>query len=392
MMTVAKITTLIIGNGLDIAIDMRTRYVDFYKSLKDVKTTNTSEIQFLHKIRDYLDDMDGLEFWTDLEVALCGDFSLEFRTINQYLDAYRYAVKLLNEYLRKEFDEIDWTQTMSDNTAVVEFLDSLLNFTDRLADDVIKNALRKQLPPYEREHNIVVLNYTDVIKSLLKIQAVDTARLNAIINVLHLHGKIDEYITVGAGTFDKDIANKFPEDEQIKKIVNKSEYRNIVSRRAKPGSNDNPHNYDDLAACLKKSDIVAIYGTSLGSSDKTLWAYVLKWFISDKSHKLIIFVYDNELRLGNGQPTIFDDPVKVIEELAELDKNDARKQKLKKEYEDKIFAYADEMNINGCVDGQCLNENKENECNGHGFPCKAKRKHYFIDFDATLFNFKVKRK
>lgn len=57
----------------------------------------------------------------------------------------------------------------------------------------------------------------------------------------------------------------------------------------------NRTNNDKVAIDLiKNSQIICIYGMSLGETDKRWWSNILKWLSDDGNRQLVIFVYDEQ--------------------------------------------------------------------------------------------------
>lgn len=85
----------ILGNGFDLNLGMKTSYKDFYEYYKSIETSNTT-------IKDLKSNIsNNYKNWSDLEFAL-GQYTDEFKTVEEFDDAFEDIGEKLAEYLKKK--------------------------------------------------------------------------------------------------------------------------------------------------------------------------------------------------------------------------------------------------------------------------------------------------
>jgi len=387
-----KKATFIIGNGMDLALGMKTKYIHFYEELIHPFSSN----EYIYRLQNNVfkaiadaranDHFPNLEMWNDFEVELgkCSELYNKGE-IHGYLQAFSYAARLLNDYLKKECEKYDWeaTTTIDNNINARKFVNSLVNFDEALDNDGFRINLKLS---FEKERNIISLNYTNTLKELLNTAAVRDIKLPSI-KTTYLHGEIDNYLTVGVGDI-ADIKNTdFHSDPRIGSLVVKNNYRRLVDGQ---DIDDEDSRYLDAKNQLDESDIVAIFGTSLGESDAHLWNMVLDWFFTDKSNKLIIFIYDEELSKTGIVHKV--DPLDVYAEKVEK-RNKHRG--IIEEHNKKIFANSrctGDKSVSLCAKEHCINTESPRSCINDERPCKKKLENYKVQINAKLFDFALEEK
>jgi hypothetical protein len=108
----------IIGNGFDINLGLKTRYVDFYEYYKTIPTKSP--------IVKILKDNIGENFknWSDLEKAL-GEYTENFNTIDEFIEVYEDIGDNLGDYLKEQEKDFDFSKIDRDK------LSSYLSFPEK---------------------------------------------------------------------------------------------------------------------------------------------------------------------------------------------------------------------------------------------------------------------
>lgn len=242
---------LILGNGFDLDLGMKSRYKDFMSSQTWIKAKEDVAFPFCNLLQ-YLEEKKDKESWFDVESELL-NYALEI-TKGTYrspqeddrtgFDNLQY---LLKNYLRKEQEGF---RLNSDSVAIM------------VMKAVIVNGFFDE---------IYTFNYTDINKTIAK------AGVNCFIPVMYMHGSLKEHdnIVLGIET-DKAIHPSY----QFMYKTNSRFYR-----------------YNNLIESMEKADEIIFFGHSINGMD---FPYFKDFFMKqshpkdDFKRKIItIFTYDD---------------------------------------------------------------------------------------------------
>ena len=318
--------TLIIGNGMDLQLNLPTTFNDFYDWIN--KNRSNYKNIFLPPNAEILGER--IEEWSDFEKKFPEIIDICFSILNDE-DKDRFNnedIKYYTNYMKNNFSNID-----SDNDLaikiVIEFSGFLKSFEDYLKSieniffnsgttsnvldkvaqdflkidkllgnkpDIIDDLHRGFNNNQDKLFSIITLNYTDVVDQL-------SNRLGKNIEILignkkykftqiaksplYLHGKInrseaDNGIVIG--TYSPKVLNKRLLATRQKNLFSKVE----LIEKEKKG-----HEYKKVNDILNGEQLFILYGLSLGDSDKILISRLLNKLINTNSF-LIIYYYDNE--------------------------------------------------------------------------------------------------
>lgn len=270
--------TFLIGNGFDLNIGLKTRYIDFYNYYVKIETENKVIKTFKSEIKQ------NIENWSDLELAL-GKYTefisnqLEFDTV---FDDIR---EKLGEYLQKEENRILYL--FSDETHKTLFSD-LLNPEKHLPKaenrtlSEFKNSFLNHNPWYI---NVITFNYSTAIdkiindlkddKSLMSIKKTNEIVIN---ETLHIHGHTNKGMILGVNDVSQIKNTSFQQDE------------NVVGAFVKPIYNkEQKHLIDeDCANLIKRSNLICLFGLSLGETD-AMWWELIGWHLTHSECRIILF-------------------------------------------------------------------------------------------------------
>ena len=248
---------LIIGNGFDLDLGIKTKYIDFanseYWPFKERSSIEENTLPFFlnsHKNK--------VETWFDLEELLAifarDNSILSKEKINDTMRDFEILKKKLKEYLEKQEDV--FFEEMKENTQ-----------TKKMSHSILQVFLRMQ------GRKIYTFNYTNtqkIAKNLI---------LGFKDNVTHIHGSIKENnIILGTGD-QRDIPDPFFQ----------------FYKSASPNYSSN-----NLVEDLNNADEIYIFGHSLGRNDHDYFSDFFKMASSNpkipqdsKKIKIRIFTYDN---------------------------------------------------------------------------------------------------
>lgn len=277
--------TFMIGNGFDLQIGLKTRYTDFYKIYCEIKDDD-DQIIVNFKKNILQDEAHGWKNWSDFELGM-GKYSDRFFSEHSFIRCFTDFVVQFNEYLKNECNSIDWVNVAQ--TVNNEFAESLLNFAQRIKSvplEIINQALGT---PNSTKSNYAFLqfNYTnafDILLKRIKPQIFPKNYSRAVSHNLHIHGELNNHPAIGVDSISQIINyNNFSVDA-IKTVFVKPLYLETIQAR-----NINVKIPAKKAiAAIGDSDIICVFGASLGDTDKTWWKEVGDW-LKDKGKLLIIF-------------------------------------------------------------------------------------------------------
>ena len=246
--------TLILGNGFDLNMGLPTAYSDFYQYY--LKVDSPIQADFIkQKIKD------EPKTWADLEKAL-GDVTAEYSDKVSVFDA---AFSNVRDALAKYLEAVDTYAFPGLNANAFRFLQNVLEI-DRFLDNKPKREYRefiKELDYNDIVLNVINFNYTSVVEKLKEVvSSAQVPNKKVVLNdIIHVHQTLDAGIIMGVND-ESQIAN-----ETFRKSFD------IQSVMIKPFINEEFAAGND-AKCVQliaNSDIIILYGTSLGQTDQVWW-------------------------------------------------------------------------------------------------------------------------
>ena len=164
---------LIIGNGFDLDLGMKSRYSDFMSSQTWIKAKDDNSLPLCNLIR-YLEEKKNKEAWFDVESELL-NYALEITegTYRSPQEDDRTGFEILQYFLRKYLRKEQENYKL--NVAPVAV---------RVMRAVVENGFFDE---------IFTFNYTDINKTLAK------AGVNCSIPVTYMHGSLKEHDNIVLG-------------------------------------------------------------------------------------------------------------------------------------------------------------------------------------------------
>ena len=245
----------IIGNGLDIAHHMKTSYQDFFKYYLGI-TSDDGDINAMKRdIKQH-----QYETWADLEIGL-GEYSSHFANKGVFLKCLIDLRTNLRTYLQKESEKIQ-LYTLKSTSSFLE----LGSFLDPEPRSRYESFLRRVKTSSRVDVSFMTFNYTNTLEWLFdfKNHAKAISPFERILDIQHVHGVLDNMMVMGVND-PSQIANM---------SLNSDE--DIIEEFIKPEYNDACMNNKNSVceSLIDKADMIVLYGTSLGLSDKKWWKYI----------------------------------------------------------------------------------------------------------------------
>lgn len=252
----------IIGNGLDIGLGLKTRYLDFYKYYCSLDDGQRNEDVI--KLRDSI--AKGKEDWKDLEYQL-GQYTVNVKDVESMERICLDLSDSLREYLLREQEKVK-AEDFDRNCFINNLMhpESFLLPTD---SEILYNGMPNIS---DRSINIITLNYTDTLEKILQLgrkgiagSGIDPTGIRwNFNNLLHVHGTLSGSPLVGVDNVIQ-IANKeFAANEDLRELMLKPNANVAI----KSGIDNRCR---DL---IRAANLIVLFGVSLGETDLIWWKEV----------------------------------------------------------------------------------------------------------------------
>lgn len=288
--------TWLFGNGLDISLGLKTRYKDFYDYLlpNEAKFELSENIIFEKIKTDIKENREHL--WVDYEKMLgklLEDVNEE--QIDKFIQDKIHLDLLLKDYLTYASNDFQISKDKSKSIIVNAILD-----ITRDKKEVEREKISKLLKAYSN-YNVVInaisFNYTNSLSLLwdnnqqsLKdfrfYTGIPDANHKVILNkAFYLHGTLNNgEMIIGVNDSSQLMNEKFQNDNRINLVLVKKMLLETAGQR----------NINKFVNIINNSNIICLFGLSIGETDKMYWEYIKKRLLSDNNAKLIIYEYSEE--------------------------------------------------------------------------------------------------
>ncbi len=261
--------TFLIGNGFDINLGLQTSYSDFVKEYKKSKSKNDNIKRFKENMKE------NQELWNDAEIAL-GQYTQSFGPgcAELFFECQLDFAQHLSAYLKKQTSNINYTLFKDKINAAFSKINKFQLYLPGKESDSINSVYQSNRLEY-KYFNFINFNYTDTLKKCIDTIENPSEVLGSHVYAnTYIHHKFGEYIHIH-GTFNDDMIIGVNDDTQIANedifdCPNGDMYRNML---IKPYANEAYMLNNDIKALniIRQSNIIFIYGMSLGETDKIWW-------------------------------------------------------------------------------------------------------------------------
>jgi hypothetical protein len=268
--------TILVGNGLDISLELKTSYSAFYNFVK--KNGLHPENSIYKAIAK-----DKPEWWADFELGL-GRFT---HTIEQVTEKER---EQWSQTLNEELDEIkkDLKKYIKEqNDSADEKIDdinfSLSSLYNGLEVGQVANVRRFFTTNPPTTLRFVTLNYTNVLEKLFPNRGRQLYGQDFIVagTIHHVHGSINRRISLGVN-----------DESQISSYIDPTEKDYLIKPKLIQMMND--RRIETLRDYINAAELMVLFGLSLGATDKYIWEMVIEW-LHRGDRMLIIHHYEEGL-------------------------------------------------------------------------------------------------
>lgn len=280
--------TFLIGNGFDLNCGLHTKFTDMYPEYLDTESHSIAIAEFKRNIREDKDM--HYEKWSDFEMGIA-NYASKVKSENDILDCLEDFTEFLVDYLKKQqailSNSLLKTPERIQNT-IQEVKKSVLSFFGELPRNNDIYRIKEVFDESTYIHySFISYNYTTLLDYLLNILfAKNTNYLSKFDNKRIILDKIEHI----HGTLDKDTVIGIDNESQLSGLPY-SLSKHGKDALIKPHFNDS---YDSrrvasVANAIQSSDVLCVYGLSLGDSDLTWRQMILSWLKTSPSHYLVVF-------------------------------------------------------------------------------------------------------
>ncbi len=264
--------TFIIGNGLDIAFELKTQYRDFYAHIELTQPHPNNRI--------YKAIQDSPESWGDFELAL-GQYT-------RYVDNLAEKdIKNESVSLHDELEEIrdDLAEYISNEVEKNIISDTSRMNADGFYAELVygqKDKIASLMEQGVKKFDFITLNYTDTLERLLTNSQplFNNNQINRG-SVLHIHGDLVENMTLGVS-----------EESQLSSAMSGAERDDLIKPNLIYSMTDG--RIEAMESMLGSSMIAVLFGTSIGETDKYIWERLVDWLKVHPGRYIIIHQHDND--------------------------------------------------------------------------------------------------
>lgn len=282
--------TFLIGNGFDINLGLKTKYSDFVKYYKSLKAKSDT----LKKFHDYITENE--ELWSAAEIAM-GEYTSEFEkgSAAAFSECHIDFCEQLALYLKEQMSLVDYDNSKEFILKAFSNLNEIVQAFPAREREILDNVYERRKAE-QRVFNFICFNYTDTLdQCVLLAKAVpNTLGSHKYLgeNMQHLIGKICHV----HGTVEKEMVFGVNDDSQIANVgIFDCDYGDLyehmlIKIQANASYKENAD--ENAAQLIYDSNLIYIYGMSIGDTDKLWWNRICTWLSDGGDRHLIIYKHD----------------------------------------------------------------------------------------------------
>lgn len=321
--------TFLIGNGFDLNLGLRTKYEHFLECYTRLDYRDTEAI---NSMKEHI--LQNWKLWSDAEKAF-GDYTADFKehgfTAEEFDECYYDFCEKLAMYLQREERRLNYNKII--DAFAGKFAKAIRNYIGNGFTEVQTAELQNSIRPVSggESYNFINFNYTETVDNFVN------KLTGGILGQRRLtHGFADNSFGVlyhVHGTTKADMVFGVNDETQIKcKELFDGHDEEIVNQLIKIKANEmNEQNMDSkVHAVLKNSNLIYIYGMSIGATDALWWKRIAEIMKSNPNlHVIINYFGEDTTRLISGRERRFENSQRKqftkYCELSEEDKNKIEK-------------------------------------------------------------------
>ena len=275
--------TFLIGNGFDINLGLATTYSQFVKSYCKIQDQDSLIIQYFkrHIIKP------NLPLWSNAELAFGKHTELipDSFTVEAFCNCHSDFCISLAKYLTQEQKKLVLNQ--DNNRIIGESFSKAINNPTKGFRTVPKNNIQSAISSNtDIVFNFIDFNYTDTLDRICSTTDIaygwgkNGHYLNRMGKIIHAHGTVDKDMVLGVHD-ETQIANSACFQAY-------DEYYLAQLIKSRTDSINEENTYQQALHMLNVSDLIYIYGMSLGETDKFWWEKICGLLKDRKALRVII--------------------------------------------------------------------------------------------------------
>ncbi|MCL2812700.1 MAG: bacteriophage abortive infection AbiH family protein [Clostridia bacterium] len=293
----------LIGNGFDLNVGLKTRFSDFLQVYVRTHSSDIRMASFIEAIKTNFDT------WADFEKQLGQHAKLyDSNTKDDLIFCRDDFLTKLADYLQDQEERIDYSGEHVVSEIVRVFKHSIGGFQKGLPPEsrhVIDSVYARHMSQ-QHTYNFISFNYTRVFDKCISILCKGEAPIikhskpGGVVSdfvkeeILHIHGTVDEDVIIGVDNTSQIANTALSADKKftrriLKPVIN-DELRNM-----KNGEGDK---------LISQSEIICVFGMSIGETDKTWWKRIGQWLYTKSSAQLVLFIYEEPYNKRHATLTI----------------------------------------------------------------------------------------
>lgn len=302
--------TFMIGNGFDVACGLNSKYTDTYDGYVNSPSSSDTIEQFKQQIEK------DIPTWSDFEMQLI-KYAASLSSANELTTCLRDYDKYLNDYLAAEqaqfWRNLSYKESMK--PILQEMARSLIHFFDGLTPNDSQMIRNVVVNSPRINYRFISFNYTNILDRFLN----DIVNHQHILSelplpyslseVLHIHGILGGDVTLGVDNETQ--LEKIPYNipDRAKRVLIKPFFLKSYDNRR----------LEKALEIVLNSDIICVFGLSLGDSDMLWRTQIAKWLKSE-NHHLVYYKHSNMKKQyhSTAVTTIMDDEEDCKEELLSM--------------------------------------------------------------------------
>jgi len=288
----------IVGNGFDLNIGLKTGFNDVFKWYKNLNS-NSDEAY----IKEFISELEQNPIlWSDYEKQL-GRHTLIFNknNLNIFNDQVESFRKALISKLKFEQNRIVIPSKRKHiiSEFFIKSITGFYHFLPKTSRDTLSSLLSLSHNNLKFEYNFLTFNYTNTLERLLNfvkyysktktLRSYQDGNYSTPVNdnigeVIHIHGTLDKACILGVDNKNQIVNKILSKDKDMQWLIKPYQNKLIGENTEK-----------NAKKLIDTSNVICVYGMSLGVTDKSWWVYINNWLKADTSRHLVIFFYNNEL-------------------------------------------------------------------------------------------------
>lgn len=283
--------TFLIGNGFDLNLGLKTTYHDFIQSY--IKLCPKDE--GLNKFYNHISN--NLKLWSNAELAF-GQYTANLGSgqAEIFNDNLVDFITHLETYLKEEECKVDYDSFKKQIIDTFSGIDKVDESFPKEEASIIKSVFNSNICQ-QVVVKLICFNYTRTLDKCVEIARSKPDLLRPhyynyntyahyIGDICHIHGTLNQNNMILGLNDETQIANLdiFQCDDGI--IYKNSAIKKQANMLLGEGTDKQALNWID------HSNIIYIYGMSIGVTDKLWWSRIISWLTGNPENQLIIYVHD----------------------------------------------------------------------------------------------------